>query len=301
MVGLHPPRRVNEAPPTAGRNIMPATIASTIRDSAARLDGIADNPRLEARLLLAHALGITQNDLIGDPGRQIDTGTFEALLSRRIAHEPLALIVGRREFWSLDFQVSPATLIPRPDSETLIEAALAAFANRPPPRRIIDLGTGTGCLLLALLQEFPLAFGIGLDLAPDAAALAKANATQLGLIGRSAFVAGDWTNAVSGRFDLIISNPPYIPASDIETLMPEVARHEPRTALDGGSDGYDAYRAIVPILHHHIESTGAAILELGIGQAQYVTHLAREAGFETSLRLDLAEIPRAIVLNWPNR
>lgn len=277
------------------------SVARAINDGAARLDGIADNPRLEARLLLARALGVTRNDLIRDPGRTIETTGFEALLSRRIAREPLALIVGRREFWSLDFLVSSATLIPRPDSETLIEAALAAFANRPPPRRIIDLGTGTGCLLLALLTEFRSAFGIGVDRSADAAALAKANAVQLGLTNRSCFMVGDWTHAISGRFDLIISNPPYIPEPDIETLMPEVARHEPGSALNGGADGYDAYRAIVPLLPLHLDPDGAAILELGIGQAHYLRSLARKAGFEASFRLDLAEIPRAIVLTWPNR
>ena len=135
---------------------MSNTIAQTIRDGAARLGGVADNPRLEARILLAHALGLTQNDLIRDPNRLVDTGVLETLLARRAAREPLALIVGRREFWSMPFRVSPATLIPRPNSETLVEAALAAFANRPPPRRILDLGTGTGCLLLALLKEFPI-------------------------------------------------------------------------------------------------------------------------------------------------
>jgi release factor glutamine methyltransferase len=272
------------------------SIALAIRDGAARLDGIADNPRREARLLLAHALGVTQNDLIRDPARQIVTIAYEALLARRAAHEPLALIVGRREFWSLDFQVSPATLIPRPDSETLIEAALAAFANRPPPRTILDLGTGTGCLLLALLTEFPLAFGIGLDRAPDAVALAKTNADRLHLMDRSAFLAGHWTNSVSGRFDLIVSNPPYIPGPDIESLMPEVAHHEPRTALNGGLDGYDAYRAIVPCIRQHLEPTGVAVLELGIGQAIYVGELARQTGFQTSLRVDLSGISRAIVL-----
>ena len=280
---------------------MSITVSRAIHDGVMRLGGIAGNPRLEARILLAQALGVTREDLIRDPDRLIETTGFDVLLKRRIAREPLALIVGHREFWSLDFQVSPATLIPRPDSETLIEAALAAFTKYPPPRRIIDLGTGTGCLLLALLTEFPTAFGIGLDFSPDAAALAKANAAALGLTDRSAFMAGNWTNAVCGRFGLIISNPPYIPALDIGTLMPEVANHEPRTALDGGEDGYDAYRAIIPLLPHHLEPTGAAILELGVGQANYVTDLARDAGFDTSLRLDLAEIPRAIILTWPNR
>jgi release factor glutamine methyltransferase len=281
--------------------MMSTTIALAVRDGAARLEGIADNPRLEARLLLAHAIGLAPNDLVRDPNRRVDAGAFETLLARRMAHEPLAFIVGRREFWSMVFQVSPATLIPRPDSETLIEAALATFADRPPPGRMIDLGTGTGCLLLALLTEFPSAFGVGLDLDPDAAALAKRNATGLGLARRSAFIVGDWTNPISGRFDLIICNPPYINGSDIETLMPEVARHEPRRALDGGPDGYDAYRAILPQLKDYLEPGGAAILELGFGQANYVTALAREAGLDAALRLDLVGISRAIVLTWPNR
>jgi release factor glutamine methyltransferase len=277
------------------------TIARALRDGAARLDGVADNPRLEARLLLAHALRLTQNDLIREPGQQIDTASFEQLLARRIAREPLALIIGCREFWSMEFKVSPATLIPRPESETLIEAALGAFAERPHPRRIIDLGTGTGCLLLALLHEFRSALGIGLDLAPEAAILAKANAIPLGLASRSAFLAGNWAEAISGRFDLIVCNPPYIPSSDIETLMPEVARHEPRRALDGGNDGYDAYRTILPDLDRLLEPNGIAILELGHGQANYVSHLAGKAGFDTSLRVDLAEIPRAIALSRSNR
>jgi release factor glutamine methyltransferase len=280
---------------------MPASIAQAIRDAAARLDGIADNPRLEARLLLAHTLGLSQNDLIRDPSRAIDTTAFEAAVTRRVAHEPLALIVGLREFWSMTFEVSPATLIPRPDSETLIEAAVAAYADRPAPATIIDLGTGTGCLLLALLNAFPSAFGIGVDLAPEAAALAKRNATRLGLADRSAFVAGDWTKPIAGRFDLIVSNPPYIPSADIEALMPEVRRYEPRRALDGGSDGYDAYRAILAVLDDHLGPDGMAILELGLGQAKYVVARAQETGLEGSLRLDLAKVPRAIALTRPNR
>jgi release factor glutamine methyltransferase len=251
-------------------------------------------------VLLAHALGFTQSDLIRNPGQQIDTTIYERLLVRRIGHEPVALIVGRREFWSMEFMVSPASIIPRPDSETLIEAAVAAFGDRRQPTKIIDLGTGTGCLLLALLQEFPTAFGIGVDLAPDAAALAKANATQLGLRSRSAFLVGDWTEAISGSFDLVISNPPYIPGPEVATLMPEVAHYEPRLALDGGPDGYDAHRTILSDLNRLLEPNGIAILELGRGQANYVSYLAREAGFQASFRMDLAEIPRAIVLNRPN-
>jgi release factor glutamine methyltransferase len=272
------------------------TIAQALRHGAEQLAGVADNPRREARLLLAHANGLTRNDLNRDPTLPIDTSAYENHLARRITREPLALIIGRREFWSLEFQVSAATLIPRPDSETLVEAALAAFVGRSPPRRILDLGTGTGCLLLALLTEFPSAFGIGLDRAQDAAALAKANAVQLGLADRSAFAVGDWTNPIGTSFDLIVSNPPYIKRSDIDSLMPEVANYEPRTALDGGPDGYDAYRAIVPHLRQHLEQNGAAVLELGEGQATYVAERAREAGLRTTLRLDLAAVPRAIVL-----
>jgi release factor glutamine methyltransferase len=251
-------------------------------------------------VLLAHALGFTQSDLIRNPGQQIDTTIYERLLVRRIGHEPVALIVGRREFWSMEFMVSPASIIPRPDSETLIEAAVAAFGDRRQPTKIIDLGTGTGCLLLALLQEFPTAFGIGVDLAPDAAALAKANATRLGLRSRSAFLVGDWSEAISGSFDLVISNPPYIPGPEVATLMPEVAHYEPRLALDGGPDGYDAHRTILSDLNRLLEPNGIAILELGRGQANYVSYLAREAGFQASFRMDLAEIPRAIVLNRPS-
>jgi release factor glutamine methyltransferase len=199
----------------------------------------------------------------------------------------------------MDFEVSPATLIPRPDSETLIEAALSAFANRPPPRTILDLGTGTGCLLLALLHEFPAAFGIGLDLGLDAAALAKRNAIRHGLLDQSAFVVGDWTNPLCGCFDLIVCNPPYIAGPEIENLMPEVACHEPRRALDGGADGYDAYRIILPALKQYLASDGMGILELGVGQASYVTVLVRQFGMDASLCLDLSQIPRAIIVNLP--
>jgi release factor glutamine methyltransferase len=276
---------------------MTPTIAETIRDGALRLRDVADNPRLEARLLLAHALGLTRADLIRDPNREVETARFSDLLNRRLRHEPLAHILGRREFWSLEFQVSPATLIPRPDSETLIEAALARFSAAPPPGRILDLGTGTGCLLLALLHEFPAAFGIGIDIAPDAARLARRNAIQLGLANRAAFLVGDWTNAMAGRFDLVISNPPYIPAADIAELMPEVALHEPRRALDGGTDGCDAYRTILKDLPDRLLPGGTAILELGAGQAAVVSTTARHAGFAASLHLDLAGIQRAIVLS----
>jgi len=153
---------------------------------------------------------------------------------------------------------------------------------------------------LALLKEVPSAFGIGLDVGADAAALARNNAARNGLTKRSAFFVGDWTKSVSGRFDLVVSNPPYIPGCDIDGLMPEVACHEPRRALDGGTDGYDAYRRILPDLKKHLEPDGTAILELGAGKANYIRELAREAGLAASMRVDLAKVPRAIVLTWPN-
>jgi release factor glutamine methyltransferase len=255
-----------------------------------------DNPRLEARLLLAHALGIPRATLIRDPHAAADAPGYDALLARRAAHEPLAHILGHREFWSLCFAVSPATLIPRPESETLIEAALAAFADRPPPRRILDLGTGTGCLLLASLHEFPQAFGVGVDRSPAAARLAAANAAALGLARRAAFLCGDWAAALGARFGLILCNPPYVPTSHIGGLMPEVACHEPAAALDGGRDGLAAYRRIIPLLPGMLCSDGVAVLELGAGQAEPVAAIATHSGTIATTRPDLAGTPRALVL-----
>ncbi len=255
-----------------------------------------ESPRLEARLLLSHALGVTPEAIIGDPGRAVDAAPFEALVARRVAGEPLAYILGYREFWSLRFAVSPATLIPRPESETLIEAAVVALPDRARVRRILDLGTGTGCLLLAALTEFASAFGVGLDRAERAAHLARANARRLGLDERAAFVCCDWDDPLDGRFDLVLSNPPYIEAEAIAGLMPEVARHEPRTALDGGPDGLAAYRRIIPSLKAQMDPGGIAVLEAGAGQDSAVAALAKARGFTTSVRADLAGTPRAVVL-----
>lgn len=256
-----------------------------------------DNPRLEARLLLAHALGVTQETVLRDRHLPVDAPAYDALIARRAAHEPLALILGRREFWSLDFLVSPDTLIPRGDSETLIDAALAAFPDRAAMRSLLDLGTGTGCLLLAALSEFPQAFGIGIDRMPAAAELARRNAAALGFASRTAFVVADWAEPLSGaRFDMVLSNPPYIPTADLAGLMPEVAIHEPASALDGGKDGLDAYRRIVEALPSLLAPGGVAILELGIDQDQSVPALAAANGFSADLRNDLADIPRALIL-----
>jgi release factor glutamine methyltransferase len=272
------------------------TAAQAIHAAAAllRAAGI-DNPRLEARLLIARALGGTPGDLLRDPHQPVDPDSYRPLVERRAAHEPLAHILGHREFWSLDFAVSPATLIPRPESETLIEAALAA-CSQAKPRRILDLGTGTGCLLLAALHEFPAAFGVGVDRSIDAASLAAANAVALGLADRAAFLCADWAAPLAGRFDLVLCNPPYIPTCEVGALMPEVARHEPRGALDGGADGLAAYRRLVPALPSLLQPEGVAVVELGIGQAPAVATIAEKSGLIATTRPDLAGIPRAMVL-----
>jgi len=273
---------------------MAETISAVLRLAAAALDaaGIED-AALEARLLLAHALGVSRETLL-DRNRLIDTEGFGTLLARRLTREPLAYITGERGFWSFDLAVSPATLIPRPDSETLITAAQAHGRE---VRRILDLGTGTGCLLLAALAVFPGSTGVGIDVSPDAARLAADNAARTGLADRADFLAGDWDSAIDARFDLVLSNPPYIPHADIASLMPEVARHEPATALDGGADGLEAYRRILPRLPCLLTPGGIAVLELGQGQDVTVPALATTLGLRViALHADLGGIPRALVL-----
>jgi len=256
--------------------------------------GIED-ARREARMLLHHALGLPARTLLPSDAA-IDPENFEALLARRAAREPMAFILGRQGFWTLDLEVTPATLIPRADSETLIHAALAAFPARDVVA-ILDLGTGTGALLLAALVEFPDAWGLGIDLAPQAAALAARNARGNGLSQRAAFLCGSWAAAISEKFDLILANPPYISSAEISSLMPEVARHEPRSALDGGADGLDAYRSIIGDLGRLLVPGGAAILELGQGQAEAVAAIGASAGLEiAALHKDLGGITRTLTL-----
>lgn len=273
------------------------TARDALRHGAARLAAAGvDSPRLDARLLLAHAAGLTQNALLREPDRIIDPAAYEALLDRRAAREPVALILGWQEFWSLPFLVSGSTLVPRGDSETLIEAALHALP-RNAVGSVLDLGTGTGCLLLAALTEYPLAWGVGVDRNPAAAALARRNAAALGLGARAAFLCGNWANALRGRFDVVLSNPPYVRADEMAGLMPEVARFEPSGALLGGKDGLDAYRVILSALPGLLTPGGLAVLELGAGQAEPVTALARAAGLRPAgIRPDLAGTPRALML-----
>jgi release factor glutamine methyltransferase len=252
-----------------------------------------EEPRREARLLLAAALGISTGELLARDA--VNEAAYAPLLARRAAREPLAYITGHKEFWGLDFFVSPATLIPRPESETLIEAVLASGLQ---PRKVLDLGTGTGCLLLAALHEFPAAFGVGVDVNPEAAALARRNAVHLGLADRAAFLAGHWADALAARFDLVLSNPPYIESAAIPGLMEEVAGYEPGRALDGGTDGLAAYRAIIGALPRILAENGLAVLELGAGQAISVGRLAEAAGFTRAFQRDLAGIERAALLRF---
>jgi release factor glutamine methyltransferase len=259
-----------------------------------------ESPRREARLLLAHVLGCRQEDLLRDPRAAVPPGAagrFAELLRRRLEHVPVAHLLGTQEFWSLRFAVSPDTLIPRADSEALVEAALEAFPDRDAVRRVLDLGTGTGCLLLAALSEFPGASGIGVDRVPAAAALARENTRGLGFAGRAHFLVADWAAPLASRFDLVLANPPYIESGDIPGLMPEVARHEPASALDGGADGLAAYRAILAALPGLLAPGGRAVLELGQGQRAAVEDLARAAGLRPLLcRADLAGVDRALLV-----
>ncbi|MGE0611702.1 MAG: peptide chain release factor N(5)-glutamine methyltransferase [Hyphomicrobiales bacterium] len=254
---------------------------------AARLRGAGvGTPELDARLLVCAALAITHEQLLIDPERMLtreDEARLEPLARRREAREPVSRILGVREFRGREFALSDATLDPRPDSETLVEAALELFGDEQ-PGTILDLGTGTGCLLLALLAAFPGARGLGVDVSGEAVATARANAERLGLAGRARFREGDWLEGIDGRFDLVVSNPPYIPSGDIAGLEPEVARHDPAAALDGGPDGLDAYRRILPGLARVLGPGATALLEIGAGQESAVRAIAREAGLGPDAR-----------------
>ncbi len=273
-------------------------VADAICDATKRLRAAGvDAPRRDARLLLADAMGVGHPALL-DVGSHLsvtESARFVDKLVRREAREPVARIRGAREFWGLEFALSEATLDPRPDTETLVEAALAAFADAP-PRRILDLGTGSGCILCSLLHEWPGAIGVGVDISEAAVMTARRNALNLGLAERAEFVVGDWDDAVGDRYDLVVSNPPYVRSSDIAVLAPEVAAFDPRLALDGGADGLDAYRRITPLLPRLLARGGVAVLEVGLSQAEEVGHLCARSGLDpVTVRTDLSGIPRALV------
>ncbi|MCW5731443.1 MAG: peptide chain release factor N(5)-glutamine methyltransferase [Alphaproteobacteria bacterium] len=276
-------------------------IAELLAEGQAALAAVGNmQPRREARLLLAGALGV-------DPGRllTIDDETvplavaaaFRAMLARRARHEPVARILGRREFWSLEFRIGPAVLDPRPDTETLVDAVLATLADRrKDPLRVLDLGTGSGCILLALLHELPAAEGVGVDVSEAALAIARENAATLGLSTRSRFRKGDWFAGTEGSFDVIVSNPPYIPSREIGRLMPDVALYDPHTALDGGADGLRCYRVMAGEAARFLRPAGFLAVEVGAGQASDVKAIFTRAGFTgwTAGR-DLAGIERALI------
>jgi release factor glutamine methyltransferase len=276
------------------------TVGRLLDRSAARLAdaGIAA-PRHEARLILALALRVAPATVLGWPERVVEAqlaAAADALIARRAAGEPVARLRGKREFWSLDFALSPDTLDPRPDSETLIAAALAGIPDRAAPLRVVDFGTGTGCLLLALLSELPRATGIGIDIAPGAVATAQGNAVALGLAGRAEFRVGGWETRIDGLVDVILANPPYIPSSEIGSLPPEVLAFDPRTALDGGPDGLSAYRALGAAIRGLLGPAGRAYIEIGAGQGLQVARILGESGLTVrAMRRDLAGIERCVV------
>ncbi len=244
-----------------------------------------DSAALDARLLVCAAAHLTAVDLIRAPEAALDAASVDrlrAFASRRAAREPLSRILGKREFWSLSLAVSPAVLDPRDDTETLVGAALEAFASRRnEPLRILDLGIGSGAILCALLKELPGAIGIGVDISAEAAEIARANLAACGFVARATVIVGSWGDRVSGDFDLIVSNPPYIVSAEIQTLDPEVRNHDPFLALDGGPDGLDAYRAIAPDLARLLRAaSGRFFVEIGAGQAEQVTAILAAAGLK---------------------
>ena len=278
-----------------------ATVAAALAGAMLRLEaaGVRE-PRLEARLLLSHTTGLPLENMVAHPDRPLGEAArtrYAQLVERRAGRQPLAQITGRREFWSLAFKVTPDTLVPRPESETLVEAALALVSDRRAPLRLLDLGTGTGCLLLALLSELPQAEGVGVDFSEAAARVARENAIALGLAGRAWFLVGNWASALDARFDLVVANPPYVPAGEIDRLEPEVADFEPRLALAGGPDGMAGYRALARRLPALLASDGRALLEIGQGQGSPVAEAMAAAGLSVSdRRADLAGIERCLVL-----
>jgi release factor glutamine methyltransferase len=266
-------------------------IADALRAATVHLAVASDTPRLDAELLMAHALGLTRNDLLLRQRDLTVPPAFAALLDRRLGGEPVAYITGTRDFWTIALHVTPDVLIPRPDSETLIEAALAHFADRA-PATVLDLGTGSGALLLAALDQWPDARGLGVDASPGALAVARGNAMRLGLADRAAFQSGDWAQGVDGPFDLLLINPPYIAST--APLSGDVLC-EPGSALFAGAEGLDDYRRIAPDLPRLIAPGGMAAIEIGYDQRASVSALLHDAGLAVRVLRDLAGHDRCLV------
>lgn len=279
----------------------PHTVRSALADARARLEGAGiEGADLDARVLLRDILNVSDAVLLTEGSRPLSedvAARFSENLDRRVAGEPVARILGHREFWGLDFALGPDTLVPRPDTEIVVEAALAAMrrAEKAAPN-IADFGTGTGCILLALLHEMPDARGVGVDRSPGALEVARGNAERLGLAGRARFIQSDWGAGLEAGLDLLVSNPPYISSREISGLDVEVRAHDPRLALDGGADGLESYRLIVADAARLLVPGGVLVLELGVGQGPEVSGLATAAGLRVGeIRPDLAGIPRALV------
>lgn len=278
---------LSPALPPGGEGVRAALVA------AAALLVESDTARLDAELLMAHALGVARDALLlsrlDDP---VPPG-FADLLARRLAGEPLAYIVGVRDFWTISLAVRPGVLIPRPDSETLIAAAVAHFGEAG-PRTVLDLGTGSGALLLAALDEWPDAVGLGIDRSGEALAIARGNADRLGMADRARFAIGDWAEGIDSRFDLLLCNPPYVESD--AALPRDVAAHEPAGALFAGADGLDAYRVLAPQIGRLIEPGGMAAIEIGAAQAAAVQSLFAASGLKSKLLQDLGQRDRCIVV-----
>lgn len=256
-------------------------------------------PRRLTRRLVSSALAISPVDLFAHPDFAVDgqqAGRVQALLRRLVAGEPLSRIFGKREFWGLEFILSAHTLDPRPETETVVEGVLRRIPDRNMALRLLDLGTGTGCLLLALLSELPAASGVGVDIAEGAVQTAVENAGLLGFGGRTHFIVGDWATALSERFDVIVVNPPYIRSGAIALLPREVACYDPRRALDGGEDGLQSYRQIAEDVPRLLSPRGMLATEIGAGQAAAVTAIMKDNGLIVDgLDDDLAGIARSVI------
>lgn len=268
------------------------TARAALNAAAARF-GFSATARLDAELLLAHALGITRERLLLTLGDWTVPPGFDALVARRAAQEPVAYLTGTRAFWTIDLAVGPGVLVPRADSETLIEAAVDHFAGKGGPRAILDLGTGPGTLLLAALDQWPAARGVGIDASDVALDYARVNAVRLGMADRAVFAPGGWTGD-GGRHDLVLCNPPYIATGAV--LPEQVARYEPAEALFAGADGLDDYRRIAPVLGHQIARGGVACVEIGYDQRDSAAAIFRDAGLTVSTRADLAGHARCLIV-----
>lgn len=271
------------------------SVAEALREAAARLAENSDTARLDAELLMAHALGVPRSHMLLWRQQDNAPAAFEELVARRARHEPVAQIVGYKEFYGREFRVGPEVLTPRADSETMVAAALEAA---PGARRVLDCGTGSGALLLTMVAELPNAYGIGVDRSPEALRVAAVNAALLGLAERVGLFEADWRadgwRRELGRFDCVIANPPYV--ENEADLAPSVRQYEPAGALFAGPEGLDDYRVLIPQLPDLLEPRGVAVLEIGASQAQPVTAIAAAAGFSAELRHDLGGRPRALIL-----